>query len=167
MTECEWNRIDGLKSGPIDHGVITSDWLQVVKPTIEERMQRYSSAETHFALLTIRPQRSMLLEQEIASIQQRLDHLTINQAPTDSASNPSSDGEYNELRYQLLTLQSQLENELHQQEKQRQENIRRRHNYIPFVMTLLRHLSRKNMLSDLIGKAKQKNEQTIGIKRKL
>ena len=33
--------LDGLKTGPIDHGTIDSnDWLNTVRPILEKRMQR-------------------------------------------------------------------------------------------------------------------------------
>ena len=148
-----------MKSGPIDHGHIQNDWLQVAKPAIEQRMQRYASTETAFALLTVRPTRSLILEQEISSLQERLQSLTI-------SANPSEEGEVFELREQITVLQSRLNYELEQQERQRQENIRRRHNYIPFIMTLLRHLSRKGKLASMIQQAKSKMEANVGSKRK-
>ena len=43
--------LDGLKEGPINLGS-GSNWIEVVGPAIEERMARYSSNETHFALLS-------------------------------------------------------------------------------------------------------------------
>lgn len=51
--------IDGLKRGPINLGEAESSrWLDVARPAIEDRMARYSAAETHFALLSLNPKRS-------------------------------------------------------------------------------------------------------------
>lgn len=150
--------IDGLKPGPVLHGAITSDWLQVAKPAIEARMQRYASSETHFALLTVRPSRSVLLQQEIQVLQERLTSMSIAE---------EGDVMMSELRSQLDDLQSRLSYELSNQERQRQENIRRKHNYIPFVMTLLRLLAKKGLLQGMIDNAKTRSEATVGVKRKL
>jgi hypothetical protein len=131
-------------------------------------MQRYASSETHFALLlSVRPKRTMLLENEINSLQERLDALTI--ADPTSASASTDEMLIGELRNRVIELRSQLEYEYSQQEqRQRQENIRRRHNYIPFIMTLLlRHLSTRNLLQPMIDKAKAKMESSSGVKRKL
>ena len=53
--------IDGLKSGPIYIGDSGDNWLSVAKPAIEARMNRYSSTETHFALLSVRQKKSTLV----------------------------------------------------------------------------------------------------------
>ena len=142
-----------MKAGPVLHGAVTGDWLQVAKPAIEARMQRYASSETHFALLTVRPTRSLVLQNEISALQDRLAALSVEEGDL--------------LRDQLADLQARLDYALQEQERQRQENIRRRHNYVPFVMTLLRHLSRKGLLQPLVEQAKARAEATAGVKRKL
>lgn len=147
------NRIDGLKPGPIFLGDYHHDWLSVAKPAIEARMNRYATSETHFALLSIRPRKATLLENEIQIIQSRLEHLTID------ASQQSNQEEASHLRMHLSELQQQLQDELDILERQRQENIRRRHNYFPFVMTLLKSLSEKNLLTPMIERAQTKQLQ--------
>ena len=107
-------------------------------PAIRERMNRYSSSETHFALLSIQQKRSSILKNQIELLNASL----------------STSGNDGSIQEQLTTLNIQLENELSNQERQRQENIRRRHNYIPFAISLLRNLSKKGLLQGLIDKAK-------------
>jgi len=49
-----------------------------------------------------------------------------------------------------------------EEEKRRQwklENVRRRHNYIPFIMQMLKILAEKGELLSLIEKAKEKESQ--------
>ncbi|UYV82619.1 UCHL5 [Cordylochernes scorpioides] len=54
--------LDGLKEGPIDLGAIGPgrDWLEVARPVIERRMQRYNEGEIHFNLMAIVSDRRML-----------------------------------------------------------------------------------------------------------
>lgn len=45
--------LDGLKEGPIDLGAVApgQNWIDVVRPIIEKRMQKYSEGEIHFNLM--------------------------------------------------------------------------------------------------------------------
>lgn len=47
--------LDGLKEGPLDHGVIpeSGDWLELAKPIIEQRMAKYAAGEIHFNLMAL------------------------------------------------------------------------------------------------------------------
>lgn len=138
-------RLDGLKRGPILLGDIADDWLNVAKPAVEARMSRYAATETSFALLTVRPKRSTLLENELEELQARLESLG-------DADGPAAE----ELRMEMLTVRHRLEDEQGTQERQRQENIRRRHNYVPFITALLKHLSNKGKLQEMVEHAKQR-----------
>jgi ubiquitin carboxyl-terminal hydrolase L5 len=146
-------RIDGLRGGPIVLGDVTNDWLAVAKPAIEQRMMRYAATETHFALLSIRPKRSSLIESELATLQTVLDALTAE----DDSSNAE---EIENIRTQIIELRSKLDDETATLERQRQENIRRRHNYVPFIVSLLKVLSQKGHLNDLVAKAKDRKRNS-------
>jgi len=143
--------LDGLKGGPILLGDVGAnfDWLSIAKPAIEERMNRYASTETHFALLNICSSRSKALEKEMGELRASLDELV---ASNDETFNDTM----NEIRTQIQLLQAQLDDINQEKERQRQENIRRRHNYFPFIMTLLKTLSTKGILPRLIEQAKTK-----------
>jgi ubiquitin carboxyl-terminal hydrolase L5 len=131
-------RIDGLKSGPIVVGEVgTSDnWLYVAKPVIEARMSRYNATETHFSLMTICPRRSSQLSQQIKLMEDSDD-------VTDNAET-------------LERLRGELAHEMVKEERQRTENVRRRHNYIPLAVTLMRALARKGSLTTLRAAAAEK-----------
>lgn len=152
-------RIDGLRGGPILLGAINGDWLSVAKPAIEQRMLRYAATETTFALLSVRPKRSSLLESELSTLQTVLDALTAEE-------DPSNAEEIDNIRTQMFQLRTKLDDELAIYERQHQENIRRRHNYVPFIVTLLKHLSKKGLLEDLIAKGKERRNNLENNTRK-
>lgn len=152
-------RLDGLKAGPIEIGAYSGDWLDVAKPAVEARMSRYASSETSFALLSVRPTRSVMLEAELEELHARLESLSLSGIAEDS-----SDAE--SLRVEIMNVKTKLDDELARRERDRQENIRRRHNYVPFIMCLLKHLSKKGKLAQLVDSANQRSNPTGGAKAK-
>lgn len=65
--------LDGLKEGPIDHGVIPEggEWLDVARPVIEQRMAKYQAGEIHFNLMA-------LVQDKLMKYQKQLAILTVN-----------------------------------------------------------------------------------------
>ena len=55
-------------------------------------------------------------------------------------------------------IQTDIKIESQRYAKWEQENMRRRHNYIPFLFNLLTTLSKKDKLDDLITKAKTQEQ---------
>lgn len=56
-----------LQSGPIDHGKIEgSDWLDLARPVIQKRMEKYSSGEIGFNLLGVCQDKLEALEKQLA-----------------------------------------------------------------------------------------------------
>lgn len=123
--------LDGLKEGPIDHGVIEdgADWLDVVKPIIEQRMAKYQAGEIHFNLMAIVQDKLMAFKRQI-----------------EKETNPSE--------------KAKIEYLISQEENKRlnwhSENVRRRHNYLPFIIELLKTLAEQDKLLPLYEKAKSK-----------
>jgi len=62
--------LDGLKDGPIDLGPIPLDvhWVEVAKPVIEQRIQKYSEGEIHFNLMAIISDRRMIYERQLKEL---------------------------------------------------------------------------------------------------
>nr|SVE77747.1 EOG090X0A33 [Daphnia lumholtzi]SVE78375.1 EOG090X0A33 [Daphnia lumholtzi]SVE79004.1 EOG090X0A33 [Daphnia lumholtzi] len=131
--------LDGLKEGPIDLGAIPAeaDWIDVVRPIIEKRIQRYSEGEIHFNLMAIVPDRKLAWQKEIERLQSQ-SVITIDMQ--------------NEIQ-RLLML---CEEEESKRKRQKIENVRRKHNYLPLIVQLLRMLGEKGQLLPLYEKAKQR-----------
>lgn len=146
--------LDGLKNGPIYIGDVDGDdWLAVVRPAIEERIQRYSSSEVLFNLLTVCEKRSVLIENDITKITQELAQIDI-----DIISNPDLIIQ-KELRLsELDTLRNELADENAKHERNRNENTRRRHNYIPLIIHLMKALAKSNKLNGIVNEAKARND---------
>lgn len=62
--------LDGLKDGPIDLGAVGADqdWLNVVRPIIEKRMEKYSEGEIHFNLMAIVSDRQMIYQRQMEQL---------------------------------------------------------------------------------------------------
>ena len=150
--------LDGLKEGPIDLGAVPAeaDWIDVVRPIIEKRIQRlkvlfiwrcravkyfwncrYSEGEIHFNLMAIVPDRKLAWQKEIERIQL--------QTPL----TPEMQGEIQ--RLVLL-----CEDEEAKRKRQKVENIRRKHNYLPLIVQLLKMLGEKGQLDAMYAKAKER-----------
>ena len=90
---------------------------------------RYNAGEIHFNLMAIVSERKMLYEKQIKL---------------------TSDPE------EIARLQSLIEEESWKSKKYQIENIRRKHNYLPLIMELLKYLAKENKLIPLYQKAKEK-----------
>lgn len=138
--------LDGLKDGPIDLGSIPEgkDWLDMVKPVLEKRMQKYSAGEIHFNLMAIVSDRKLCYEKRLQEL---------------CAQTEVGGMETDLLKSQISQLQMLVAEEERKMKKYKVENIRRKHNYLPFIMELLKILSEKGQLLPLVEKAKEKAEK--------
>jgi len=148
-----------LKAGPIKLGVVADDdsWWNIARPAVEARMQRYSQEENSFTLLSVCEQRSSILERNIAECLGQLEELSFGSG---------AEIQIAMLRSKLDGLQSELEDERCRLQKQREENIRRRHNFCPFIIALLRALAtNQGVLEGLIERAKERKNISQGTKK--
>lgn len=143
-------RLDGLKPGPVLLGNTEgSDWWNVAKPAIEERMGRYSASETAFSLLSVCESKSSVLNKELASI--RGEHALFPEGSPDATRIIGS----------IRGIEAQLAEEASKLEMQRQENVRRRHNFTPFILALCQALARSGGLDSCVEKAKERRSAQL------
>lgn len=137
--------LDGLKEGPVDLGPVTSsqNWVDVVRPVIETRMQKYTEGEIHFNLMAIVSDRQMIYQRQI----EKLSTVGENDMETDDDKHRQSE---------IARLKALIEDEVAKKKRYKIENIRRKHNYLPFIVELLKMLGEQGQLTPIYEKAKQR-----------
>eukprot|EP00727_Mastigamoeba_balamuthi_P000283 m51a1_g10251 putative ubiquitin carboxyl-terminal hydrolase isozyme l5 isoform 1 (332) ;mRNA; r:60838-62421 len=142
--------LDGLKPGPVPLGDCAGkDWLSVAAPAIQARIDRYSATEIHFNLLAIVTSRTLVLadqRQRLLAERQALDPASPRAAEIDAL---------------LENVAAMAAAEDDRRRQWAKENQRRKHDYIPFVVTLLKTLAENGQLAPLVDKAiaRQKQEE--------
>jgi len=181
--------LDGLKSGPICLGETGEGdaWLDVVTPAIQARIEKYSSREIRFNLMAVTADRRDRLLAEQAVIEKER-NMTVGKVQARAGKLPSaadlerlaathpappSMGEVavdertiDELMIALAHLTaraSKIAADIEMEEQRVQqwkiENVRRRHNYIPFIVNFLRVLAERGELMPLVDQAKKKQRK--------
>ncbi|OWR43726.1 26S proteasome regulatory complex subunit p37A [Danaus plexippus plexippus] len=135
--------LDGLREGPIDHGPIApeQDWLDVVRPIIVSRINVYTEGEIHFNLMALVSDRKMIYERQIQALMSETRMLGM---------------ETDDVDVEIRRLRMLIEYEDAKMLRYNQEMLRRRHNYLPFIITLLKILAEEKKLSPLLEKAKER-----------
>lgn len=135
---------DGLKSTPISHGTINNEWygkaLSVIQEKID-RIQTLGSGEIRFNLLAVIKDRTCvfreLIDQQIRLICQLEDSLRLQ--PAQDNDDPRQQ-QIASLLGQNAVLESQLEMEQEKINEYQKENARRKHNFVPLAIALLKEL---------------------------
>ena len=149
--------LDGLKPGPIKLGDVGpgENWWVQARPAIDQRMERLGQ-DSHFALLTVGEKRITVLEREIEECNVQLASMDLEDPSLITA--------------RLESLHAELAEEGAKLERQRQENIRRRHNFVPFIVTLLRALAAKEGAIDgclTAARERRSAQLAAGVAKKL
>lgn len=132
--------LDGLQTGPYDLGAIPEggEWVDIVTPVISRRMEEYQQAgdasEIRFNLMMVVEDPRQRLKGEIEALQ--------NQEGDNAA--------------RISDLQEKL---LSQEEKHKQwhaENVRRRYNFTPFIISFLKALAKSGNAEAVIKEVAEK-----------
>ena len=126
--------LDGLKAGPVDHGPAGEDWTDAVRPVIEARMMKYTQGEIHFNLMAVIQDKTIRSELILRQYLCFYDDCYRYNNQLKALSGMSIDSQMAEVaRIEML-----LAEEENKRAKWKLENVRRRHNYLPLIMELLR-----------------------------
>ncbi|EPZ34815.1 ubiquitin carboxyl-terminal hydrolase isozyme L5-like protein [Rozella allomycis CSF55] len=140
--------LDGLKKGPVNLGECTDqDWLQKASATLIERISKYQN-ELRFSLMAIIRKREDIYQQELKSIQERLQSIDIKTSSSESTESLAAvKRELLDRKTNILEKQSF---EVRKKEKGRKENLRRKHNYIPLAVELIKCMAVEGTLKTLL-----------------
>ncbi|KHJ43301.1 PRP38 family protein [Trichuris suis] len=124
--------LDGLAAEPVDLGAIPDggDWLAVVHGAIAAKVEKYSSEEIRFNLMAIVPERK-------GALVKRMQEMIKDNDPA--------------LAEQVAALQQEIANEDKKLDRYKLENNRRRHNYVPFIVELIKVLAKEGKLTEMIS----------------
>eukprot|EP01104_Vermistella_antarctica_P004412 TRINITY_DN14865_c0_g1_i1.p1 TRINITY_DN14865_c0_g1~~TRINITY_DN14865_c0_g1_i1.p1 ORF type:complete len:314 (+),score=52.39 TRINITY_DN14865_c0_g1_i1:103-1044(+) len=140
--------LDGLQEGPIILDECTDDdWMTKVAPIIQKRIEKYSKSEIRFNLMAVLKSRKVVYEEQLAALT-GVDNADGNAMDVDSAT-----GE------EVARLRRQIVEEEEKHAMWKAENVRRRFNYIPFIVNLLKVLGEKGELVPLVDKALENSRQ--------
>jgi len=109
-------------------------WLDVAREAIQQRIDRYSMGEIKFNLMAV-------CRDTRLGIQSRINNLIV-------AGLTDGDETLEELRVQLMEEEAK-------RQRWKEENERRRHNYLPLFLEILRAYARSGKLPELTRKAQK------------
>lgn len=140
--------LDGLKAGPIDLGAIPTDktWIDVFREVIKNRIDKYSEGEIHFSLMALVSDRKMIYERQMADIVKQMEE---------------SGMETDDQKDEITRLQVLIDTKISKDRQNQAEIARRKHNYLAFIVELLKILAKEGKLMPLYEKAKEKANQKV------
>jgi len=179
--------LDGLKEGPILLGDVDGDWLEVAQRHLQRRIEQYSSKEIRFNLMGVVADRQERLKKEQVTIEKER-NMTIGKVQARAGKLPTQEeldqlvqdfpapppmGEVavdeRSVEQLLIALAhvseraARLQAELAEEEVKRAqcklENVRRRHNYVPFIVSFLKVLAERGELQPLVEQAKKRHRK--------
>lgn len=150
--------LDSLKQGPIRLGALTGDlpWYEQILPHIQQRIARYESNKIKFNLMAVIHDRQEVLQERVEQLEGQL-------------AMSEDEGIRSALQGEISQLKQDLAEEKRKHENWKQENIRRKHNYVPFLVNMLKVLANNGQLERMMpdeGKTRFELEQIFAAKAK-
>lgn len=137
-----------------------SEFLDAVIPHIAARMEAAASGEVRFNLMALVADRRQVLQSKIAELEAQKLSLA---PPEGQAPGESSDAFLlSHIEQGLTHLHDELASEEGKRKAWTEENIRRRHNYIPLMFNVLKVLASKNQLGEFVQLAKTTKKAKTG-----
>jgi ubiquitin carboxyl-terminal hydrolase L5 len=151
----ELYEFDGLKPAPIAHGRCGESWVEKALNVIGEKIaeiQQAGAGEIRFNLMAVIKDRTTLyreqIDQQIRLICQLEDSLRLKPAVD---SNDPRQNQIESLLAQNADLEGRLEEEQLKMVQQQRDNARRRHNFVPLAMALLKEMSKNGALDKFLS----------------
>lgn len=164
--------LDGCQGGPIELGEVDEEtWLVIARDEIQNRIAKYEAKEVRFNLLAVVGDLLNGIEEKMTLLKLKAKYLSdkleieYEEVPGELtqdqiASLPSEEGDMqvllSEIQNEVFTLEEQKKEEQDKREKWTRENQRRKHNYVPLVLELLKIMSEKKMINELYQEAQEK-----------
>lgn len=134
--------LDGLQPGPILHGeCVVEEFTEKAIPVIQERMNTYQASEINFTLLAVTKKLKVRYEEEKAALE-------------NEEQNEATARQIEELKDRIIDETEKLKN-------YREQNLRRKHNYVPFICELLKKIARTGLLPELVEVAQERKKEKV------
>lgn len=143
--------LDGLQEGPRMLGEVAEgvNWIDVVTPIIQARIQEYAGNEIRFNLMAVVEERPPKLKALVDEAKKRLEEIDQGKDPEDFA----------KLQDALSNHQNNFAAETGKRETWARENRRRKHSFIPFIMGLLKLMAEKKQLEPVVSRVGESKRQ--------
>ena len=156
---------DGLREGPICIGSPSDekDWIKdVAGPEIQKRMSKFKPGEIHFNLMAIVNDRRSDAKEKIETLKKEIESIE-----KEAGEGPRMDTEekLSLKRSQVQELESLVQSENSKRQRWKSENMRRRHNYVPLIVALLKKLAKAGKLKGLREKGKEYYQEQVKARR--